>query len=103
MEELQCTREVSNDKNRYAVTVMKGYDIVGHVPRRISATCSLFLRRGSRIEGIIMATSCFSANLPEGGLEIPCILRFKGEPKDNTKPLILTLKKSQPEMSQPVK
>ena len=48
-EELQCAREDSNDKDPYAVAVMKEHDVVGHVPRRISAACSLFLRAAALI------------------------------------------------------
>ena len=55
-EELHCEREDANSKDLYAVAVIKGRDTVGHVPRRISAACSLFLRRGRRIGCIIMAS-----------------------------------------------
>ncbi len=48
-EELPCKRETGNDKDRYAVAVMRGDTIVGHVPRKISAACSLFLRRNGTI------------------------------------------------------
>ena len=45
-EELTCLREEGNDKDRYAVAVTKsGSGVVGHVPRRISATCALFLQK----------------------------------------------------------
>ena len=45
-EELTCLREEGNDKDLYAVAVTKsGSSIVGHVPRRISAACALFLQK----------------------------------------------------------
>ena len=45
-EELTCLWEEGNDKDRYAVAVTKsGSGVVGHVPRRISAACALFLHR----------------------------------------------------------
>ena len=59
-----CNRRLQYDKDPYAVAVMKQDDIVGHVPRQISAACSLFLRR-SYIEEVIdciimLATSALS-------------------------------------------
>ena len=81
-EELQCVTEDSNNNDPYPVAVMKRDDIVGHVPRRISAACSLFLRRRGVIDCIITGSRRFSADLPQGGLEVPCTLKLKGEPKD---------------------
>ncbi len=45
-EELTCRREEGNVKDSYAVAVFKISSIVGHLPRNISAACSLFLNRG---------------------------------------------------------
>ena len=45
-EVLMCAREPTNDKDRYAVAVMKDGTIVEHLPKRISRVCSLFLLRG---------------------------------------------------------
>ena len=42
-EELECAREVGNAKDRYAVSILRGSDIVGHLPQKISRVCSLFL------------------------------------------------------------
>ena len=42
-ETLVCEREPTNEKDRYAVAVKKAGTIVGHVPRKISRMCSLFL------------------------------------------------------------
>ena len=81
-EELQCVTEDSNDSDPYAVAVMKWDDIVGHVPWRISAACSLLLRRGGVIDCIMTGSRRFSTDLPQGGLEVPCTLKLKGEPKD---------------------
>ena len=44
-EELVCYKEANNLHDPYAVAVMKGNMIVGHVPRKISAACSLFLEK----------------------------------------------------------
>ena len=88
-ESLSCNRETDNTKDPYAVCVVKGHDmIVGHVPRKISAACSLFLRGNGTITCIVTAARRFSVDLPQGGLEVPCKLVFKGP-----KALILKIKK----------
>ena len=46
---LSCTRETGNVFDPFVVCVQKDGDIVGHVPRKISAICSLFLRRNGLI------------------------------------------------------
>ena len=46
---LNCIREISNPHDPYAVAVVKNAVTVGHVPRKISALCSLFLRRSGTI------------------------------------------------------
>ena len=43
-EQLVCRREDSNPRDRYAMAVLKGEEIVGHVPRYMSTACSLFMR-----------------------------------------------------------
>ena len=48
-EELACEREPTNKFDRYAVAVVKGGVIIGHLPRKISKICSLSLRRGGTI------------------------------------------------------
>ena len=50
-ENLTCIREPGNVRDPYAVAVIKSESstIVGHVPRKISAICSLFLRKGGSI------------------------------------------------------
>ena len=48
-ETLVCKREPENPTDAYAVAVLANSIVVGHVPRKISAACSLFLRtRGQR-------------------------------------------------------
>ena len=78
-EELQCACEESNDSDPYTVAVMNRHNVVGHVPRRISAACSIFLCKRGMIVCTVTAPRRFSADLPQGGLEIPCTLRFTGE------------------------
>jgi len=43
-EELNCVRERTNTKDPYAVAVIRRSTAVGHVPRKLSAACALFLR-----------------------------------------------------------
>ena len=50
-EELSCQLENGNRSDPFAVAIIKSVMIVGHVPRKISAVCSLFLRRSKRQEG----------------------------------------------------
>jgi len=49
-EELPCERKPGNSHDPYAVAVKKEIggrnQIVGHVPRRLSTICSLFIRKG---------------------------------------------------------
>ena len=84
-EVLQCRIESGNAEDPYAVTVTRRNIIVGHVPRKISAACSLFLRRTGRIHCTISGARRFSADLPQVGLEVPCTYEFLGEPKDVAK------------------
>ena len=48
-EELQCARKSDVSNNRYAVAVRKNNAVVGHVPRKISRVCVLFLERNGTI------------------------------------------------------
>ena len=54
---LMCRREPNKRMDPFAVAVVKNGTIVGHVPRMISASCSLFFRkRGSAIHCKITGT-----------------------------------------------
>ena len=66
-ESLTCRREPLNPRDRYTLAVMKNDVIIGHLPAKVSRICSIFLRRGGSI-------TCrrYSADLPQGGMEIPC-------------------------------
>ena len=46
---LRCEREVGNSDDPSAVAIKKGATTVGHVPRKISTICCIFLRRGGTI------------------------------------------------------
>ena len=51
--------------------------VVGHVPRKISTVCSMFLLKGGSISCQVTGKRRYSADLPQG-LELPCELRFNG-------------------------
>ena len=84
-EELSCQREDGNIHDMYAVAVIKELHwretVVGHLPRQISTVCHLFLRKGDVI--VCHVTNCrqYSADLPQGGLEVPCKLIFSTKDK----------------------
>ena len=48
-EEFPCKREDGNRVDPFAVAVMRGDAVIGHVPRKISSVCSLYLRRDGSI------------------------------------------------------
>ena len=81
-ETLQCCREDGNIHNPYAVSVKKGSTIVGHVLKKLSCLCSLFLQRGGNICCEVTGLQCYSSDLPQGGLEIPCNLVSEGNLKE---------------------
>ena len=84
-EELLCQRETGNSSDMYTVACMLKKDgtTVGHLPRKISCICTLFIRRGGTISCLVNGRRKYSADLPQGGMEIPCILLiFKGESKE---------------------
>ena len=77
---LDCRREPGNRHDPYAVAVIRSSVLVGHVPRRISSLCSAFIRRGGTITcQVTDAIRRYSFDLPQGGLEVPCVLRFFGQ------------------------
>ena len=86
-EEFPCKREAGNRFDPFAVAVMKSdtTTVIGHVPRRISSICSLFLRKEGSITCLVTGHRRFSADLVQGGLEIPCVLRFQGDTKVTAK------------------
>ena len=81
-EELTCSRDTENTKDPFAVAVKHRTAIVGHVPRKISAACALFIARKGTISCTIAGSRRFSADLPQGGLGVPCVFTFIGDSKD---------------------
>ena len=93
-EDLACQRERGNATDAYAVSVTKDGTIVGHLPRRISCACTLFMRRGGTIGCQVTGRRKYSTDLPQGGLEIPCLLTFEGKAKEIKKLIELLCNKS---------
>ena len=77
-EQLDCVPEALNPKDVYAVVVVRSGITVGHVPRKISAVCSLFLRNGST-KCIVTGNRHYSEDLPQGSMEVPCKFIFEGK------------------------
>ena len=77
-EVLQCQRERANSHDPHAVAVVKDGNVVGHVPRKLSAICAMFLHRGGSITCQVNGRRQYSRDLPQGGLEVPCMLTFCG-------------------------
>ena len=79
-DELLCEREPGNSHDTHAVAIKKYISgvlsTVGHVPRKISKVSSIFIRRGGTIQCRVNGHRCYSADLEQGGLEIPCILTY---------------------------
>jgi len=73
-----CLQEEGNLFDPFALSVVRAGDIIGHVPRKISAACSLFLWNCGSIQCTVTGNR---RDLVEGRLEVPCKLTFKGEKK----------------------
>ena len=73
-EMLSCTRETGNQHDPLSVTVSKSATVVGHLPKKISSTCSQFLHMGEAISCTVTGPKRYFADLIQGGLEIPCHL-----------------------------
>ena len=61
--------------------IKPGAGIVGHIPRQISTPCNMFIRSSGSITCIVTGSRHYSVDLPQGGLEVPCRLQFKGNEK----------------------
>lgn len=91
-EELPCVRELSNHQDPFAVAVTNSGNIIGRLPRKISSICAMFLQKGGTVDYQVLATRCYSADLPQGGLEIPCLLKFGGNERTLKNQKLLNLK-----------
>ena len=80
-EEFSCKREINSTFDPFAEAVMRSYSIIGHVPRKISSICFLFLHQEGLITCQVFGATRYSGDLVKGGLEIQCILSFEGGSK----------------------
>ena len=71
-EVLSCKEEDGNIMDPYAVAIMKGSEIIGHVPHKISAVCYLFIQKSGILTCIITDSNHqYSSDLPQRRLQIP--------------------------------
>jgi len=74
-----CEREERNNHDPYAVALKNaGTGAVGHVPQTISCICTLFLRQGGIVTASVTGPHRYSADLVQGGKEVPCKYIFTG-------------------------
>ena len=73
---LHCRRESGSRHDPYAVATISDGRVVGHVPRKISPVCAIFIQRGGSITCTVSGHRRYSADLEQGGLEIPCNIKF---------------------------
>ena len=64
---------VGNSNDTLAVAVKNSSEVFDHIPRLLSLIYSVFIQSGE-IVCRITGTGCDSADLPQGEMEIPCIL-----------------------------
>ena len=78
-EYLGTRMERDNPHDNFAVAVVRGEAIVGHIPRGVSKICWHFLNKGGTISCQITGKRqhCRAA----GGMEVPCVYVFRGKPK----------------------
>ena len=61
-EESPYKREDGNRFDPFAVAVCNGDIVIGHVPRKISSVCSLYIHRGGEIHCRVAGSRHFSAD-----------------------------------------
>ena len=76
---LACAQETSNRKDPYTVCVLESGSITaGHLPRKTSAVCSMFLKKGGTIDYVLTRSTRYSIDLTQRRLEVPCSLIVSG-------------------------
>ena len=66
---------VTSTTHTQSVATLSDGRVVGHMPRKISPVCSIFIRRGGSITCTVSDRRRYSADLEQGGLEIPCKIK----------------------------
>ena len=83
---LLCCPKGFNPYSPRAVKVTKSGRTFGHLPKRISATCFLFIWGGGTIQCKVTDSHrkyMYCVDLVQGGLDIPCILLLWGHKRSN--------------------
>lgn len=75
-EALSVEQEKDNQYDKYAVSVKKSGEIVGHVPRSFSKVLWLFLSHGGQINCKVTGK-----RKKGNGLEVPCVYFYTGPPR----------------------
>lgn len=80
-EVLHCEAQKNNIKDHYAVAAcQENNTVVGHIPRKTSRVCWLFLNKpsasGNKVFCCVTGVRRYSNDLPQVGLEIPCMVKF---------------------------
>lgn len=76
-----CQHKSDNRADPFTVAVIKSGVTVGHILRKISSVCFLFLQRSGMIKVCTVERRCYSAYSPQRGLEIHCMIVFEGAGK----------------------
>ena len=64
------------------MTVEKNGTVVRHLPRKVLRVCALLLKREGSTQCTVTGKQRYSADLPQGGVEIPCFVVFKASAKE---------------------
>ena len=75
-ERLLVRPETGNNHDKYAVSVVKHGEIVGHLPRELSRTVWHFILHGGQVTCEVTGKRKLG-----NGLEVPCIYKFIGTRK----------------------
>ena len=63
---IYCSMEINNTNDPYAISVMKGREVISHMPYKISRMCAIFMRNGLRIKCAVIKIHHCSCDLPQG-------------------------------------
>ena len=81
-EVLITERELHKVADHYSVAVKKhSGETVGHLPKKISMFCSMFIDKGGDVTCLVTGNRRYSSDLIQGDLEIPCSIVFRGKEK----------------------
>lgn len=75
-ETLHVRIEENNEYDRFAVSVLREDEIVGHIPQEISRLFSSFLNRGGAVTAEVTGKRIHGK-----GLEVPCLYNLTGNKK----------------------